>query len=273
MWMIWRVAVRWKLKWTKNQTCICVLMHLCICVFVYNVDDTDDDILMIVEMALIFSPLWNFIPQNIQNSIATKMMPKMQTMMCWWWYCGLSIKNIIFYHPGFPHPVIFSLQWPYTRKSRFQFAPILQTFAGFFMFWGSGSLEVGKSKKSEKRRKLSGVIFQTRSSQTLIFFHILNIFNSWQLLCFKGWLHWCYFLLFSLRKYLANQFPKIIRYLLKGLIQQHDPRTLSLSLSSSLSSSLSWFSTRIPGLCLCPNRFQESGNILRSQILQKNFFF
>ena len=186
----------------------------------------------------------------------------------------VSIKNIIFYHPGFPHPVIFSLQWPYTRKSRFQFAPILQTFAGFFMFWGSGSLEVGKSKKSEKRRKLSGVIFQTRSSQTLIFFHILNIFYSWQLLlCFKGWLHWCYFLLFSLRHYLANQFPKITRYLLKGLIQQHDPRTLSLSLSSSLSSSLSWFSTRIPGLCLCPNRFQESGNILRSQILQKNFFF
>ena len=46
------------------------------------------------------------------------------------------------------------------------------------------------------------------------------------------------------------------------MIQQHDPRTLSLS----------WFSTRIPGLCLCPPRFQESGIILRSQILQKTSF-
>ena len=37
--------------------CINAFVHLCICVFVYNVDDTEDDILMIVEMALIFSPL------------------------------------------------------------------------------------------------------------------------------------------------------------------------------------------------------------------------
>ena len=131
--------------------CINAFVHLCICVFVYNVDDTEDDILMIVEMALIFSPLWNFIPQNIQNSIATKMMPKMQTMMCWWWYCGLSIKNIIFYHPGFPHPVIFSLQWPYTRKSRFQFAPILQTFAGF---WISLYFEEVAHLKWEKAKRV-----------------------------------------------------------------------------------------------------------------------
>ena len=32
--------------------CINAFVHLCICVFVYNVDDTEDDILMIVEMAL-----------------------------------------------------------------------------------------------------------------------------------------------------------------------------------------------------------------------------
>ena len=37
--------------------CINAFVHLCICVFVYNVDDTEGDILMIVEMALIFSPL------------------------------------------------------------------------------------------------------------------------------------------------------------------------------------------------------------------------
>ena len=127
-------------------------MHLCICVHCgwyrgWHFDDSWDG----TAIPLIFSPLWNFIPQNIQNSIATKMMPKMQTMMCWWWYCGLSIKNIIFYHPGFPHPVIFSLQWPYTRKSRFQFAPILQTFAGF---WISLYFEEVAHLKWEKAKRV-----------------------------------------------------------------------------------------------------------------------
>ena len=159
--------------------CINAFVHLCICVFVYNVDDTDDDILMIVEMALIFSPLWNFIPQNIQNSIATKMMPKMQTMMCWWWYCGLSIKKHNILPPWLPTSCYLFLTMALHQKISI---PICPDFANicrildFFIFWGSGSLEERKSKKSEKRRKLSGVIFQTRSSQTWILFHILIIY-------------------------------------------------------------------------------------------------
>ena len=129
------------------------------------------------------------------------------------------------------------------------------------------------SGKKQKEWKAEEVVRSHFSNQIKSNLDIVSHFDYLYIYLYIYFEHWCYFLLLSLRHYLANQFPKITRYLLKGLIQQHDPRTLSLSLSSSLSSSLSWFSTRIPGLCLCPNRFQESGNILRSQILQKNFFF